>query len=83
MAIKFNELAWLTDEERLELGMMRWSEETQLWLFPATWYDQIPEGFEVITINKQIRKFKHGKADRDQRFGMLAYGIVARRIDLQ
>lgn len=60
--------------ERLRsLGMRRW--DPSLWLFPASWYDGIPEGFEVETITGERRCFRRGVDSRDHRFGFLAFGV--------
>jgi hypothetical protein len=57
----------------LGLGMGNW--DGKLFLFPASWFDHIPEGFEVKTINGATEKFSKATSSRDARWGMLAYGI--------
>ena len=69
------------DEETLkDLGLRPWNEEHTHWLFPAEWYDHIPEGTFVETINGAVEEFEHGATDDDRRFGVLPYGI---RTDLE
>jgi hypothetical protein len=46
--------------------------------FPAEWYDHIPEGFEIVTINGAMKPFERGVTDDDRRFGLLAFGIVVK-----
>ncbi len=45
------------------------------YLFPAEWYNCIPNGFEVLDIFGMTEKFKKGSSDDDRRFGCLCYGI--------
>jgi hypothetical protein len=61
------------DETLKELGLRRWNDD--LWLFPAEWYDYIPDGTLVEDINGFVEEFSHGQTDDDRRFGVLAYGI--------
>lgn len=60
----------------LSLGMRAWDKESGLLLFPRTWYDLIPDGYEIVTISGGREVFRRGVTDADQRFGMLAFGIV-------
>lgn len=46
-----------------------------LWLYPAEWYDHIPDGTIVTDINGKTEAFKRGETDDDRRFGALAYGF--------
>lgn len=63
------------------LGMCLWAddEDPELWLFPASWYDYIPEGYVCGSILEDMRGpkvFKYGaEGDDDSRFGMLSFGI--------
>ena len=47
-------------------------------LFPATWADSIPEGFEVRSILGRTEVFSKNwpPGKLDQRFGFLAFGVV-------
>lgn len=47
----------------------------EIWLFPAEWYDRIPEGFPVVDIFGCLETFQRGTTD-DRRFGMLSFGVV-------
>lgn len=44
-------------------------------LFPAEWYDIIPNGFLVTSLDGEQYHFKNGESDDDMRFGCLPYGI--------
>lgn len=66
-------LAAADDAELTELGLRRFKDD--LWLFPAEWYDHIPDGTLVETINGAVEEFQHGETSADRRFGVLAYGI--------
>lgn len=79
----FEGLALKSEAELLELGCRPWDAEDEptvpghlLYLFPAEWYWQIPEGFEVVDINGQRSKFQRGVTSGDRRFGALAYGVL-------
>jgi hypothetical protein len=72
----FDRLRTMTRAELHRWGLRMWSEESGLMLFPAEWYDRIPEGFEIVTINEVTKRFERGVTDDDRRFGLLAFGIV-------
>ncbi len=61
------------------LGCQMWDEPdaegSVLWLFPAEWYNSIPEGHIVTSISDREEPFQKGVTDDDQRFGALAYGF--------
>ncbi len=59
-----------------DLGLQNW--DKNLWLFPAEWYDHIPEGYEVVDINFEPESFRKGQTDDDRRGGALAYGILVK-----
>lgn len=69
----FEALRDLDADQLLDLGMRKWDEG--LHLFPAEWYDHIPTGFEVETINGETERFDPAQQTDDRRFGVLAYGI--------
>lgn len=50
-------------------------EDADVWLFPAEWYNKIPNGFIVTGLYGEAYPFQKGKSDDDIRFGCLAYGI--------
>ena len=63
------------DEETVEeLGLRKWSDNH--WLLPAEWYDHIPDGTILESINGEVFEFEHGVSDDDRRFGVLPYGIL-------
>lgn len=70
------DLKSLTIEDAKYLGFCRWDEEyPNLWLMPIWLFPIIPEGMELMDINGEKFKFERDKADKDIRFGCLAYGI--------
>jgi hypothetical protein len=76
----FNSLPGLPEETIRALGCRPWDEPDEngetLWLYPAEWYDRIPEGHVVTTISGEQEQFRRGQTDDDKRFGVLAYGFV-------
>jgi len=61
------------------LGCKKWDEPDSagdvIWLFPAEWYDRIPNGLRVIDINGNAEAFERGVTDDDRRYGVLAFGF--------
>jgi len=57
-----------------DLGLRQWA--SGHWLYPAEWYDKIPEGLDLFSINGEEIRFERGVTDNDMRFGMLAYGFI-------
>jgi hypothetical protein len=55
--------------------MMRWSEETDLWLLTPAEFDQLPDGTELGCIDDETHVKGRDRIDNDTRFGHLAYGI--------
>lgn len=74
---EFEALRTLPKSRLVELGLRSW-DENGLMLFPVEWYDLIPEGFELVSIFGEREEFHRGKTDNDCRYGVLAYGIIAR-----
>ena len=65
------------------LGCAQWDNEANpvvpghlLYLFPADWYEQIPDGFEIVTFTGKRETFLRGKTSPDRRYGVLAYGVL-------
>jgi hypothetical protein len=75
----FAKLPALSIDTLHAIGCKRWDapddQRRVLWLFPAEWYDHIPDGTEVVDINLQTKAFKRGETDDDRRFGCLSYGF--------
>lgn len=75
----FKQLPNLEEETLKEIGCQKWDapddEGNVLWLFPAEWYDHIPNGTVVFDINGAEESFVKGETDDDMRFGALAYGF--------
>ena len=76
--IAFSKLKNMSKKELQDLGCGVWDDEGEetLMLFPEEWYDQLPKGLEITTINDEMGKFQPGKSDNDQRFGYLPYGVL-------
>ena len=69
-----------TPENYLKIaGCQIWDKENGKthWLYPAEWYDLIPEGYIVTDINGEDEPFKKGVTEDDICFGALAYGFIA------
>lgn len=74
----FNNLKKLFHDKLLKLGMKIWDKKGGRvhYLYPATWYDEIPNGLLMVDIFGKQEIFKHGITDDDQRFGALPYGFI-------
>lgn len=76
----FGKLASLSEETLQAIGCQKWDAPDEsgnvLWLYPAEWYDYIPDGTVVTDINGRVEPFKRGETDDDMRFGALAYGFM-------
>ena len=64
-----------------DLGLQNWDDD--LWLYPAEWYDYIPDGYEVIDINGNTECFRKGETDDDRRYGALAFGCKIGNINAE
>lgn len=64
-----------------DLGLQYW--DKNLWLFPAEWYDHIPDRYEVVDINFKTKHFVKGESDDGKRCGALPYGILALQAEAQ
>jgi hypothetical protein len=76
-------LSKLPTEKLLELGFKVWDDkhpEATLYLAPAYLYDCIVDGQEVVDINYTKEVFVHGTTDDDRRAGVLAFGILVRKV---
>jgi len=73
----FEDLRSLTCAQLAQLGCRRW-DDSGLMLFPARWFDGIPEGFELRDILGRVVKFSRRDCSRDARCGVLGYGVVGR-----
>lgn len=80
--LDFAKLPALSEETLKAIGCQKWDEPDAagnvLWLFPAEWYEHIPEGTSIISISGERKVFKKGETDDDRRFGALAYGFKRR-----
>ena len=76
---EFDKLKEMPDDLLKDIGLSIW--EKGHWLYPAEWYDNIPEGYLVLAIDNTVEPFTKGKTSDDRREGMLAYGFK-RPIDI-
>ena len=47
-----------------------------LWLFPAEWFDHIPEGYPVISVFWEKRPHDRKPGCNDPRYGALFFGFI-------
>lgn len=66
----------ISDLKALGCGVWTENEKCHHMLYPQEWYDNIPNGLEVITISDRVLKFERGVTDDDTRYGMLSYGFL-------
>lgn len=71
---EFDALKKAPDNILKDIGMQQWDEK--LWLYPAEWYDYIPDQYEVIKISGKKGKFKFGVTNDEMRYGALAFGFI-------
>ena len=76
----FDDLHNMTEDYLKSIGCQIWeidkASKTIHWLYPAEWYDYIPENYLVTDICGRDKEFKHGVTDNDRRFGALSYGFI-------
>ena len=75
---EFTDLQKLPHAKLIAIGMKIWNKTSKHthYLYPATWYDQIPNGLPITDIGGKRELFKKGTTDDDQRFGALPYGFI-------
>ena len=76
---EYDNLKKVPHELLLDIGLGAW--EKGHYLYPAEWYDYIPEGYEVVFIDGRTGKFQRGITDDDRRFGCLPYGFIKEAAD--
>lgn len=80
--LEFGNLPGYSEQTVRALGCLPWDGPDEngetLWLYPAEWYDRIPEGHVITTISGEEEVFRRGETDDDRRFGVLAFGFVRR-----
>lgn len=69
----FDALKSMPHETLIQIGLQLWEEGH--YLYPAEWYDFIPDGYMVDSILGNQKPFKHGETDNDMRFGALSFGF--------
>jgi len=75
----FDALKTLSIAELLAVGLRQWDAPKRgvaLFLFPGEWYDAIPPGYPVTTINGETRPHEREPGRDDRRHGCLAYGVL-------
>ena len=75
---EYEALKQLDSESLRDIGCQIWDKENGVvtWLYPYEWYNFIPNGTKVVTINGKIESFERGIADDDKRFGALSFGFA-------
>ena len=69
----FDALKEMPHETLVQIGLQLW--QVGHYLYPAEWYDFIPDGYVVTGIFGEDEPFKHGVTDNDRRFGALSFGF--------
>ena len=70
---EYKQLEAASTKVLVSIGCQQWDEN--IWLYPAEWYDFIPEEYIVVNINGKSEPFHKGVTDDDRRFGVLAFGF--------
>lgn len=80
-AADLDRIKQLPHEDMIKLGLGVWEHVNDCthYLFPAEWYDCIPDGYLVTFIDGSTEPFVRGETDDDRRFGMLPFGWIVRR----
>ncbi len=63
---------------RIGVGIWDKGEDWTHYLFPAEWYECIPDGYMITDICGDEEAFVSGETDDDIRCGMLPYGWISR-----
>lgn len=62
------------------MGMRKFEDwdDKEVWLFPAEWFDVIPEGIEIVTINGDVKEFRRDDfgPSGGRRLGTLSFGVL-------
>lgn len=70
-----------SEKELFDAGLRIWDDDRTrtFYIYPAEWYDLIPEGYPVVHVSKGLSgkktKFKRKKND-DKSFGLLSFGFI-------
>jgi hypothetical protein len=75
---EFDRLKTMSENNLKIAGCQIWDKENgnTHWLYPAEWYNFIPDGYIVTGISGEAKPFRRGATDDDVRYGVLAYGFV-------
>lgn len=74
----FSALSQLSETELIELGCGLWEtvKGRQLWLFPDYWYNSIPVGFNVTTVDYAAAPFDKNTHPNEPINGYLMFGFI-------
>lgn len=70
---EFDGLKTISDAGLRAIGCQKFDDK--LWLYPAEWYWNIPNGYKIMCLDGCEEMFVPGKTDDDKRFGALAFGF--------
>ena len=75
---EYKALKMMQPDNLKKIGCQVWGKKDgkTYWLYPAEWYDHIPNGTEIVNIFGNVKTFKYGETSNDMRFGALSYGFV-------
>jgi hypothetical protein len=71
----------MDEEQLIDLGFQKWSEENPVYLIPLWLFPFLPEEVELRCINGEKNTLKKADMDNDNRFGCLAYGVIPKKND--
>lgn len=71
-----DELAQMEQSELEEMGLLKWSDETGVWLLPHEWHSHIPRDYPLVDIFDEETTRGEMPAEPDKRLGVLSAGIV-------
>lgn len=66
----------VTATDLLELGWVRWNDETDLYLCPLAQLPDLPDGIALHSISGAVAVKGRDPIDDDTRGGFIAYGII-------
>lgn len=78
---EYEALKLMNPENLKKVGCQVWDNKDGKvhWLYPAEWYEHIPDGTEIVGICGKAEAFKKGETGNDMRFGALSYGFLQQR----
>ena len=75
---EYENLHKLSRANLIKIGCCIWetTKSQTHWLYPGEWFESIPEGTEILSINGRREAFHKETESDDIRFGCLAYGFL-------